>query len=77
MTLKIRLEEFGVISVNSQEFTKQTIDTKVTLLQDNCSFKLKPIRFLRSLIRTPLSTNPLFDLNNRKPIQVMTISHNL
>ena len=37
MTLKMRLEEPGVISVSSQVFTTQTIDAKVTLLLDNCS----------------------------------------
>ena len=46
MTLKMRLEEPGVISVSSQVFTTQTIAGKTALLQDYCSFYVKPIRFL-------------------------------
>ena len=38
MTLKMRLEESGKISVSSQVLTTQNIDAKVTSLLDNCSF---------------------------------------
>ena len=74
MTLTMRLEEPGVISVSYQVFTTQTIDAKVTLLLYYCSIEVKPFRFLHLLFHTPCSTNPWFDLKNTKPIRVMTIS---
>ena len=74
VTLKMRLEESGVILGSSQIFTLHTIAAKTTLLLDNCSFQVKPIHFFHFLIHTPYSSNPWFDLNNSKPIQVMTIS---
>ena len=59
----MRLEKSGV-----------TFATKTILMQDYCSFEVKPINFLKLLICTPPSTNPWLDLNNTKPIRVITIS---
>ena len=56
MTLNMRLEEPGVISVSSQVFTTQTNDATITLLLNIFPFKLKENLF-------PLLTYPYFSLN--------------
>ena len=58
----MRMGEPGVISVSSQVFTTQTIAGKNALLSNNCSFQVKPIRFLHLLIL--LSTHAWFYQNN-------------